>query len=75
MQAILMSALLSLASPFSAREGVYEEWRDYLALKPAERSFEDVGWRGTFWSAVQEAERQRKPVLLWAMNGHPLACT
>lgn len=54
---------------------VFAKWRNYLAPKAEECAFEAVGWRGTFWSGVIEAQKARKPILLWAMNGHPLACT
>lgn len=40
-----------------------------------ELRFDDVEWRPVFWDAVTEAQRQEKPILLWAMNGHPMACT
>jgi hypothetical protein len=62
-------------SPSSKPEDVYDRWRDYLAPKPSETVFEAMNWRGTFWSAVLEAHKVRKPILLWAMNGHPMACT
>ena len=56
-------------------EDVHAKWRDHIAAKPEECTFESIGWRGTFYSAVAEASQKRKPILLWAMNGHPLACT
>ena len=34
-----------------------------------------VPWLPTLWDAVVEAHRAKKPILLWAMNGHALACT
>ena len=34
-----------------------------------------VPWRATLWDAVIEAHEKKKPILLWAMNGHALACT
>jgi hypothetical protein len=40
-----------------------------------ERAWCDVGWRPTLWEAVVEANGSDRPILLWAMNGHPLACT
>ena len=51
------------------------EWRDYIRPKPAELAFEDCDWKPTFWEAVVEAQERGKPILLWAMNGHPMACT
>ena len=34
-----------------------------------------IPWRATLWDAVIDAHEQKKPILLWAMNGHALACT
>ena len=34
-----------------------------------------VPWRATLWDAVIDAHEEKKPILLWAMNGHALACT
>jgi hypothetical protein len=33
-----------------------------------------IPWRSRLWDAVEDARRERKPILLWAMNGHPLGC-
>lgn len=53
----------------------YGKWRDHILPRPEEVEWTKVGWRSSFWDAVVEAQEQEKPVLLWAMNGHPLACT
>jgi hypothetical protein len=34
-----------------------------------------IPWLGTLAEAVVQAHAQDMPILLWAMNGHPLACT
>ena len=34
-----------------------------------------IPWHDTLGGAVLEADEQERPVLLWAMNGHPLGCT
>ena len=51
--------------------------RDLAAIVPREG---DLDWRAIPWqaelrSALAEASRAQKPVLLWAMNGHPLGQT
>lgn len=51
------------------------EWRDRIRPKTEERCFETVAWLPTFWEGVMAAQKEDKPILLWAMNGHPLACT
>lgn len=59
----------------SVHERALAEWRAAIAPSDAEREWTTIGWRPSFWQAVLEANRTDKPVLLWAMNGHPLGCT
>ena len=56
-------------------EPSFERLRDFICPTPEEVRWQQVAWRTTFWDAVQEAQVLDKPILLWAMNGHPLACT
>ena len=51
------------------------EWRRYLAPSAEELSFREIPWHAGLRSAVREARLRGMPVLLWAMNGHPLGCT
>jgi hypothetical protein len=53
----------------------YDRWKQYLLPKPDELKWREIPWHTSFWSAVVEAQQKDKPILLWAMNGHPLACT
>jgi len=50
-------------------------WLAEIQPAPAELEWTAIPWRASFGSAVLEAEEQAQPVLLWAMNGHPLGCT
>lgn len=48
-----------------------DRWIDFI--KP---STEELGWRGVRWhsslsEAAEEARELKRPILLWAMNGHP----
>ncbi len=52
-----------------------EGWRDAILPTAKELAFRDIPWRAALWPAVEEARAARKPVFLWAMNGHPLGCT
>ena len=67
--------LAGFAAPPELNDRTYAHWRDHIRPKPEELSWQAVPWQATFWDAVVEAQRQDKPILLWAMNGHPLACT
>lgn len=64
-----------LATPGDDWAPSWEHWRDYLRPAPAEEAWLAVDWRPVFWDAVLEAHESEKPILLWAMNGHPLGCT
>ena len=52
-----------------------EHWRDYIRPSAQELSFLEIPWRDSFNAAVKEALKTDQPILLWAMNGHPLGCT
>lgn len=69
---------LFIAAPAFSQElteDTFAEWRDYLVPPAAEEAWLEIGWRTTFWDGLREAQEKQKPVLLWAMNGHPLGCT
>ncbi len=70
----LLAAALSFQVP-ELDETNFAQWRDTIRPKAAELVFEDCDWKPTFWEGVVEAQATGKPILLWAMNGHPLACT
>jgi hypothetical protein len=78
---MLIGGILTLAISIGAlqapepSEANFTHWREYLRPKPSELGFEDTRWKPTFWEAVVESQQTARPILLWAMNGHPLACT
>jgi hypothetical protein len=76
--AVLLLAPCALADGTAApplTDATFEALRDAILPSAEERAFEAVGWRPSFGEAVREAREQGRPVLLWAMNGHPLGCT
>jgi hypothetical protein len=74
--ATLAVALAAAPSPPAGlNDKTFASWRDRIRPKPAERRFETVRWLPTFWDGVMAAQKEDKPILLFAMNGHPLACT
>lgn len=40
-----------------------------------ENRWREIPWRTDLGSALQEAEKSKKPLFLWVMDGHPLGCT
>ena len=53
----------------------FDGWHELVFPSKDELAWQSIPWRASFWEAVVEADRQRRPVVLWAMNGHPLGCT
>lgn len=64
-----------LASPEPLTWESYSAVRDQVLPMEAELGWLAVGWRPVLWDAVVEAREADKPLLIWAMNGHPLGCT
>jgi hypothetical protein len=76
--ASLAIALLLASGSLPAQEltdATYERWRDFIRPKPEELAYRKIPWRTSFWDALVEAQAKEKPILLWTMNGPPLACT
>ena len=48
---------------------------DHVLPDKRDRAWTKIPWHATLWDAVIEAHEEKKPILLWAMNGHALACT
>jgi hypothetical protein len=40
----------------------------------SELRWKDVDWRVSLADGIADAQVAEKPILLWAMNGHPLGC-
>ena len=68
---LLANALAADEPAALLTDATYAAVRDAVLPKPAELEWRKIGWRSDFWTAVVEAQRDEKPVLLWAMNGHP----
>lgn len=53
---------------------------DFLKLHAELQPDDSALWRSVPWktsvlSAQQVAAEQKKPIFIWAMDGHPLGCT
>ena len=79
LKGIFLTLIVALADaegpPGVLNDVTFASWRDRIRPKEPERCFETVHWLPTFWDGVMTAQKDDKPILLWAMNGHPLACT
>ena len=76
---LVLTALGLAATPENATpvptEDNFQKWFDYIRPKKEELAYRAINWRPTLWEGVVEGHQADKPILLWAMNGHPLACT
>jgi hypothetical protein len=51
------------------------KWIDFIRPSDDDNRWERLEWRTELGAAVEEARALGRPILLWAMNGHPLGCT
>ena len=56
-------------------EDSFDAWQAHLAPFPSELAWESLPWLSSYADGVVAAQEQRRPLLLWVMNGHPLGCT
>lgn len=56
-------------------ESTLVQLREYILPGAEDLAWETIPWRPSLWEAVVEGDRSDRPILLWAMNGHPLGCT
>lgn len=71
---IIAIALAPLQAP-DVSDSNYSSLKSMLSPPAEEFAWRQIPWRPTLWEAVLDARRDDKPILLWAMNGHPLGCT
>ena len=65
-----------LVTQGSARITPAEFERLHRELVPqAIESWQTIPWKIDLLAARDAARREKKPLFLWAMNGHPLGCT
>ncbi len=64
---------LAVQPPLSTE--TFDEQRALVLPSDEELAWMVIGWRASLWEGVIEAQASEKPILLWAMNGHPLGCT
>ena len=66
--------VLALAATAPLTESALPALRDAVRPTDAERAYEQIPWLPTVLDGVRVAREQDKPLLLLAMNGHPLGC-
>ena len=63
------------AVPVVPTEENLATWTRYLEEAADEQRWREIPWLASFADGLDAAHEQEKPLLLWAMNGHPLGCT
>jgi hypothetical protein len=71
----LVLAVCTLGAVPELNDETFDQLADAIRPREAEVEFLKIGWHESFHSAVNEAREANRPILLWAMNGHPLGCT
>ncbi len=72
---VLAIALLAPLAAQDDRAAAVAACREQVLPTDDELAFDRIGWRTSLAIAALEAGSADRPVLLWAMNGHPLGCT
>ena len=50
--------------------------RLHRQLQPAsDEPWRTIPWKIALLNAQQTAAKEKKPIFIWAMDGHPLGCT
>ena len=71
----MATALLFMLLAVQSAESPLLEKVSPLLPKPEEYRWLQIPWRSDFAAARAEANRDRKPLFLWMMDGNPLGCT
>lgn len=62
-------------APVFAELTVEEFQHLHRSLEPAKEAWQSIPWHDNLTSAQHVAIEQKKPLFIWAMDGHPLGCT
>lgn len=54
-----------------------KDFREALTLVelPTDKPWRKIPWKISLLDAQNEAAKAKKPIFIWAMDGHPLGCT
>jgi len=70
-------ACVLLICPAASAQLTENEFRTlHEQLKPAaDEPWRTIPWKISLLDAQRIAAQQKKPIFIWAMDGHPLGCT
>ncbi|MAG55194.1 MAG: hypothetical protein CMJ83_02780 [Planctomycetes bacterium] len=77
MTSLICVLLASLGPGFDEPPVSSSEFRSlHGSLVPKQRAlWETIPWSVDLVAAVDRARREKKPLFMWSMNGHPMGCT
>ena len=61
--------------PAVSKLPLQEFTRLHRSIVPIREHWMDIPWETDLQEARGRAMRERKPLLMWVMDGHPLGCT
>jgi len=84
MQTLTLAAALALSRPIAggddpiaarAHAETFDAIVEHVLPDDSELAWSEIPWRPTLAMGMRDGARLEKPVLVWAMNGHPLGST
>ncbi len=75
LSAWLLAGLLAQDGPPVLDDKSLKTWVEFILPSAEDAAWERLGWRTELHAAAAEARALQRPVLLWAMNGHPCGLT
>ena len=77
----LLASVVVLVAPLSAAQPPepitpeqFKQLQTVIKPAPTEDRWARIPWMTDLWEARRRAAAEGKPILVWEMDGHPLAC-
>lgn len=70
----MLAANVGASDPDSITEKEFEQLHKEIDT-PQGKLWRTIPWKVSLLDAQNEAAQTKKPIFIWAMDGHPLGCT
>ena len=70
---LFASLFLGRAEGQSLDATTFEKW--HRELLPQNNTWKKIPWQTSLVEAQRKAVNEKRPIFIWAMDGHPLGCT
>lgn len=78
---LLLTSLVILVATLSRAQAIepitpeeFQQLQRVIKPAPTEDKWAQIPWLTDLWEARRRAAAEGKPLLVWEMDGHPLAC-